>query len=243
MQAIRTHYGNSAVIVTEVANATGSGATRHIDALALGCWPSRGLFVHAIEIKVSLGDLKKELATPEKADAIAKYCDRMYLATPKGLVKDLDALPPAWGLYEADGGGLKTRKPAAELEALPLTRGFMMAVVRAAVAQHSDEATIAKRCEEAVRTARGEDEKQRQQFGKSVMDRAAETAQELANLKQSIGWAKAEDLAKARAFVEATRGNEYHGLSTAIIQIERLLESAKQCDALIAGLGKQKESA
>src|ERR1700693_1206177 len=53
-------------IVFEVAKSTGHAAHRHLDAVAMDLWPSRGLELHGIEIKVSKQDLKRELADPAK---------------------------------------------------------------------------------------------------------------------------------------------------------------------------------
>ena len=51
----------------EVANATGSAATRSADAIAMGLWPSRGLYLQGFEIKVSRSDWLSELKNPAKA--------------------------------------------------------------------------------------------------------------------------------------------------------------------------------
>jgi len=47
-------------IVYEVAQSTGARAHRHLDAVAMELWPSRGLAIHGIEIKVNLYDWRRE---------------------------------------------------------------------------------------------------------------------------------------------------------------------------------------
>lgn len=73
----------------EVRNATGANAKRSADAVALNLWPSRGLTVRGFEIKVSKADLRNEIAQPDKAEAIATYCDEWWIVTPAGLSKDI----------------------------------------------------------------------------------------------------------------------------------------------------------
>jgi hypothetical protein len=50
-----------------VRNTTGSGSRqeRYADGIAVSLWPSRGLEIHGIEIKVDRQDWKRELADPE----------------------------------------------------------------------------------------------------------------------------------------------------------------------------------
>lgn len=58
------------------------------------------------EVKVSRSDWLSELKKPEKADSLARYCDRWYLviSDPK-IVKDGE-LPPTWGLLCRKGDRL-----------------------------------------------------------------------------------------------------------------------------------------
>jgi len=117
-----------------VANGTGGHIRRRADAIAMSLWPSRGLILRGFEIKTARADLKKEIKTPEKAEAIAAFCDEWYLATPKGLAKDIELeVPPAWGLMEVeDNGKLRTTKKAVATEAKPISRIILAAILRAA---------------------------------------------------------------------------------------------------------------
>ena len=132
--ALRRHYPEQAwALIEQVGNGTGWAANRHADAVVMGLWPSRGLEIHGIEVKVSRQDWKRELEKPDKAEPIAERCDRWFIAAPKGLI-DLWSLPPAWGLLEIEGEGDKTRvltsKPADKLTPKPLDRMFVAAILR-----------------------------------------------------------------------------------------------------------------
>lgn len=135
MDAIRARYPSPAwAIVAEVRNGTGwqGGAHRYADVIAFSLWPSRGLSVHGVEIKVSRSDWQRELADPEKAETFQRYCDAWWVAAPPGVVLKSE-LPTMWGLLElTPKGGLKVVKDAPSLTAEPLSRAFVAAVFRKA---------------------------------------------------------------------------------------------------------------
>jgi hypothetical protein len=131
--ALRRHYGDAWALVEQVANGTGWSAGRWLDVIAFGLWPSRGLEVHGIEVKVSRGDWRRELRQPAKADAVASRCDRFWIAASAGIVDPLQlaTLAPNWGLLEVDGAGrVQTKRQAERLDAVPLDRTFVAAVMR-----------------------------------------------------------------------------------------------------------------
>jgi len=118
----------------DVVNATGFAGSRRADALAMNLYPSRGLEIRGFEIKVSRGDLRKELATPDKAETIAQFCSTWYLVTPAGLT-DKDEIPLAWGIMEIGDKGLRTKRAATPRqpdEVVPPTKLFVAALARAA---------------------------------------------------------------------------------------------------------------
>lgn len=84
-----------------VRNGTGFSRkrTRTADAIAVSCYPSRGLYMTGIEIKCNYADWKKELADPTKAESIQRFCRFWFVAAPKGMVP-LSELPETWGLIE-----------------------------------------------------------------------------------------------------------------------------------------------
>jgi len=129
-------------LLWEVGNSTGFGCNRHCDGLAMSLWPSRGLELIGLELKVSRGDWVKELKAPEKAEAIARFCDKWYL-----VVSDTDfvkpgELPAAWGLLAPRGKSLTTIKEATHLSPVPVTRNFLAAIFRQATEQGVDKAAM-----------------------------------------------------------------------------------------------------
>lgn len=129
-----THSPPEWCVFSEVVVSTLRGE-RRADAVALNLWPSRGMTIRAFEIKVDKRDLDRELKNPEKAEAIARFADEFWLVTPDGLVPDLDALPPTWGLMvPGPKGGLTLRvaKKAERLSPQEPTKKLLVSLVRAA---------------------------------------------------------------------------------------------------------------
>ena len=134
-------------VVFEVAQSTGYNARRHLDAVAMELWPSRGLSLHGIEIKVSRGDWRREKANPAKAEEIARFCDFFWIAAPAGLVPQ-EELPSAWGLLELDGDTIKQAVAATKTASQQIGRPFLAAVMRAGsrgIDPNSVEAVISRR--------------------------------------------------------------------------------------------------
>lgn len=119
-------------LMWEVGESTGAVRGRSADAVIMSLWPSRGLELHGVEIKVSRSDWRREAADPTKAEAIASYCDRWFVHTSPGVVADLSELPPAWGLREFDGSKWTTVREAEKTAAETVTRGFLASMLRRA---------------------------------------------------------------------------------------------------------------
>lgn len=119
-------------VLSEVRDATGwSGKGRTADLLALSLWPSRGLVLHGFEIKSYRGDWKREQGAPEKADAIAQFCDYWWLALTDAKIARLDEVPATWGVLAPDDKGkLAVVKQADRMQPQPWTRGFMASMFR-----------------------------------------------------------------------------------------------------------------
>jgi hypothetical protein len=122
--------GGRYAVLFEVLNATGASHTRSADAVIMSCWPSDGLELHGVEIKVSRSDWMSELRNPKKAEDIAQHCDRWWLITSPGVVKDESEIPPAWGWRVWDGKRMQTMKAAARTESRPVNRLFLASLLR-----------------------------------------------------------------------------------------------------------------
>jgi hypothetical protein len=143
IEALRAKYpANAYAFLTEVADATGF-ARRHCDALVMSLWPSRGLEIIGFEVKVRRSDWLKELAMPEKAEAIAQYCDRWYLAVGDEEIVKEGELPASWGLFVPMKDGLRCRKEAKLAEPAPEPgRSFLAALMRSIAAQLTPDAKL-----------------------------------------------------------------------------------------------------
>ena len=128
---------------TGVANATGHRANRWADAVAMSVWPSRGLEVFGFEIKVSRGDFLREIKKPEKAEEVASYCDKWWIAVGDKKIAAPEELPENWGLLVPHGATMKIVKEARKLTAKKLDRSFVAAILRRA-AEYFDEGAIRK---------------------------------------------------------------------------------------------------
>lgn len=129
---------NAWAFIPQVRNEAGANATRTLDAIAIGLWPSRGLEAIGYEIKCSRSDVVAELRNPAKSEAFIPYLDRFYLVTATDKMIDLEELPESWGWMSATGGQasrLKTIKIApkrAAEDVLPMSRGMIAALTRQA---------------------------------------------------------------------------------------------------------------
>ncbi len=120
--------------LTQVRNGTGFSrkTARTADAVAMGTWPSRGIHLHGIEIKVDLQDFKREIANPEKAEDIAKYCHFWWLAVSHEKVAPLELVPTNWGLLvvSEDGSKMRVVKDAAKLNPVPPDHLLLASLMR-----------------------------------------------------------------------------------------------------------------
>ena len=96
----------------------------------MGLWPSRGQYLHGFELKISRSDWQHELKKPEKAEAIAKYCDMFSLVISDMSVIDVSEVPKTWGIMVAQNGTVKTVREAPLLKSEPLSRDFLCGLLR-----------------------------------------------------------------------------------------------------------------
>jgi hypothetical protein len=118
----------------QVPGAMGHDMKRTLDAVAMGLWPSRGLDVHGIEVKVDRRDWLRELKMPAKAEAVARHVDYFWLAVSEEKIVQPGELPANWGMLVAHGKLLRevTAPQRLTAERGPMARPFVAAVLRRA---------------------------------------------------------------------------------------------------------------
>lgn len=139
--------------MTHVRNSAGFNSTRTFDAVVMNLWPSRGLELHAYEVKCNRSDWLRELKEPAKAEAAARVCDRFSMVVADDSIIAAGELPGSWGLLVARGSKLVCVKEAPLLPDAdpkrPVRRDFLVALLRSGGAVPQAEA-------EEVRLARDE---------------------------------------------------------------------------------------
>lgn len=133
--ALRDHYPSKEyAVIPQVRNASGFNATRTADAIVVSLWPSRGLSITGVEIKVSRSDWKGELKNPEKADEVARFCDFWVLAVGDEKIVEEGELPLNWGLLVPGKkpGTLRMKLQPKRLEPVALSRNFVASVLKRA---------------------------------------------------------------------------------------------------------------
>lgn len=133
--------GGEYAFMTHVRNAAGFEASRTFDAVAMSLWPSRGLSLHAFEVKCSRGDWLREMKEPAKAEAAARVCDRFSVVAATDTIVAEGELPLTWGLLVVRGGKLVCVKDApllpdgersADTSKRAISRSFLVALLRSA---------------------------------------------------------------------------------------------------------------
>ena len=124
-------------------DAAGFNASRTLDAISMGLWPSRGMLLHGYEIKVSRPDWQRELKDPSKAERFCRLLDRFWLVVSDRKIVQDGELPPHWGLLAAHGDKLRQitaptalhERTAGKAEPLPpaFGRSFLASLMREAV--------------------------------------------------------------------------------------------------------------
>lgn len=230
-----------AVVGFEVANATGANARRHVDAVVMDLWPSRGLALTAVEIKISRGDFLRELKQPEKSEAIAKYCDFFVIAAPKGMIR-VEELPLAWGLWEVgEDAALKVKVRPKQTEAQPVDRHFLAAMVRAF--SYADAAMVDAILAQRRSVLEREYSEKNSNFGQRVQEEVRRrvgnpAGQEWAEFRKSLGendWSITEKdaIALFKAMRTLGYGRTYNGMKEWLDNLDRTLSRGREIMATL----------
>lgn len=134
---------NQYALLPQVRNGTGfERSARTADAMLMSLWPSRGLDLEGIEIKVSRGDWLREMKAPQKAEDIYAYCDRWWLVVSDAAIVKEGELPSTWGLMVMGEKGLRVKVAAPKLGAKPLDRLMLAAILRKAQGYSTDNVVL-----------------------------------------------------------------------------------------------------
>lgn len=138
-------------LLSEVRNGTGfTRGPRTADALVVSNYPSRGLWLAGVEIKLYLGDWKRELDQPEKAEAIQRYCHYWYVAAPEGLIPQ-GQLPETWGLIEVGPKKNKIVVKAPWQEPKPIDMLLLASILRNVAESHVSKAQLHELADEKAK--------------------------------------------------------------------------------------------
>lgn len=188
---LQSRYGGGGqhAVLFDVRDATGFAASRSIDAVTMSLWPSLGLELSGMEIKVSRSDWLRELKEPAKASATFEYFDRWYLVAPRDVAK-MEEIPGPWGWLAPEGDKLVSLKKAPlNAEPRPIDRKFLASILRCG-AKNDDaliEAAIQKATNETSERlqeshARRVDEAVKRKLGEVQAD-----ADKYKNLRKELG--------------------------------------------------------
>jgi hypothetical protein len=202
------------------------------------------LEIQGFEVKVSRSDWTKELKSPDKSGPVQQYCDRWWIVTPAGIVKDGE-LPPTWGHYEvSEGGKIRQVVAAPKLESIPVSRAFVASIMRRA--SSADEETVNAMVFKQVELAREHDRRQidreiesRSQQLKELREQIREF-EEASGIKISNRYSGGKELGKAVKLVMASGvGRTYGGVqsirNTVMSTLKELDKALSAFDEVLEG--------
>lgn len=232
----RAHPAPAWAFFVKVANGTGANGSRYADAMAMSLYPSRGLDLWGFEVKVDRGDWLRELKDPDKAEAIAKYCDHWAVAAAKGVVLPGE-VPGKWGWAEVSDK-VRWKKPAERLEAVQMDRVFLAAILRrsaeraaASVPKAEVEAEVEKRYQRWVQSDKEREKTQVERLTEKIaeMERDLIVFEKASGVRVRESWDRVQIGEAVRAVINA----RFTGLSYKLDQeAERLKKLAE--DAALA---------
>ncbi len=267
VEKLRGRYSLPAwVLLSNVRDGTGMLGSRYADAVAINCYPSQGLELVGFEIKIARSDWLRELKNPDKAEAVACYCDRWYIVTSKREIIQPGELPAKWGHLWIQGSRVMTAVKADKLEPCPVDRAFLASLLRNACETTSD-ALAAARHEGRRRGEKDERDKKLSNLGDSEkryaifkdMDRILkeglgideyylDSSLDLSNVRDAVAfamehWFNLDALRIAVAVVEAHNGAENlvrEVRSSARDILESIERAGKSADELTKALEEPK---
>jgi len=229
---------NGYACLFEVANGTGSSASRAADIVVLNLWPSRGMDFNGYEVKTARSDWLRELKQPEKAWPVMQYMDRWWLLAAPNVAK-LDEIPSNWGFMEFNGVKCRVLKPAPKLEPKAVTKTFLGALLRKPVrdvegmvnrAKNAALAEVEKTVEERIAKEMRRRGEKHQELVDKLTKLQDETGIDL------LGWQATESQVHAIKFaLQADPMSSWRGLPGAVRNVEQALEALRDLQAKVGG--------
>lgn len=231
------------VVVHEVRNASGFDANRVCDVLICACWPSDGLTLSGIEVKVTRSDWLRELKSPRKAEAFAQHCHQWWVAAGSADVVQLEELPPGWGLLvPTKGGDLRAVRTPQQNNPLPPDHSFLASLLRSATQQQ-----VGAKITAAVVEARKEERGQAVHDRRHLQERCEKLQEMVAEFEKRSGLRLSEwnwgDQAESVRMLGQIRSGGYDSLKERLTGARNLLSSAlKGLDQAIEGAAGVEEA-
>lgn len=234
------------VIAYEVHNGAGFGYNRSLDAVVFDTWPSKGLTLHGLEIKVTAADMRRELLDTTKAGAFTEYVDWFSIVAPKGVV-DIGLLPKKWGVYElTEAGGLRARRKPLMLHdgrRDQLDRSFLAAFCRALVDRSRSTETMRQEYERGRK-----DGQDYHAFSlKSTQDQLQDLAGQVAAFKQASGidinrYVDGAELGRVVAAVRKGGWSNPHNLKSMHSHAQTIIEEVAALEAIWPKVAREEEA-
>jgi hypothetical protein len=200
---IQRHYGSGGeqyAVLFEVRNGTAWVANRSVDAVVMGLWPSLGMHLSGMEIKVDRYDWLRELRDPKKASDVFEYFDKWWLVAPADVAK-MEEIPEPWGWLVPENGTLrKARDAALNPNVKPVDRHFLGALLRRVA--KTDDVFVQKAVQDALREQHRTHEAEIEKLAMSRMGNLKEEAAQWAKVRELLK-GKPDDYLFAHEVIEA----------------------------------------
>lgn len=204
LELIRKKYaGDEYAMLEEVRNAAGTYANRSADVMVMNLWPSRGLELTGIEVKVSRTDWLKELKSPAKAESFIQYCDRWYLVVGDEKIIMDGELPPTWGLMVVKGKRLVTVKDAPKLTPGHMSKGFVACMLKRATKGLIHPSTIQDKLLESYENGKKQQAAAYARIEQQLFDlrKEVQVFEKASGVSVSRGWENRNNIGEAVKFI------------------------------------------
>lgn len=218
-------------VLPGVHDATGwKGGKQQLDAVVMSLWPSRGLTLYAVEIKVHRSDWLRELKQPEKQERLFQFFDGFLVAVGDANIVKSDELPRGWGLLVPHGKSMRVEVEPKHHKNKPITREFLAAILRRAA-----EVMVSPELEQRVRAELEEKYKKTEEEWSATADEALrlENAElkrlyeQTRPIREALNLTQWTDARKIRSICDLIRTFQRHGIDNPVASIRDRLRYAR----------------